>query len=153
MGDDHKAKRSLAKIIEEEIALAPKAEPKLKEEEEEKEPEERAGPVIQQVLDFQISPGAKKRSQPRRNANPTILKALNDMTKDEESKSTYKQDSLKIKLLSALYDDEVLGRTEVPNPIMVEILRELNKKEDYLVKNKHEALLTLLARGGKEPDS
>ena len=75
------------------------------------------------------------------------------MTKDEESKSTYKQDSLKIKLLSALYDDEVLGRTEVPNPIMVEILRELNKKEDYLVKNKHEALLTLLARGGKEPDS
>ena len=45
MGDDHKAKRSLAKIIEEEIALTPKAEPKLKEEEE--EPEERAGPVIQ----------------------------------------------------------------------------------------------------------
>ena len=60
---------------------------------------------------------------------------------------------MKIKLLSALYDDEVLGRTEVPNPIMVEILRELNKKEEYLVKNRHNTYLTMLARGGKDPDS
>ena len=55
-----------------------------------------------------------------------------------------------MKVLDELYDDEGKGRRSPPNPLLVEILRELNHDEDDPTRTKNWPLLDLLS--GKTPN-